>query len=353
MLAPKSSESKIIREGEGSIVHYAAARLNLLHMLPEFLESHGVSPDAIFKSVGVGSLSEVAQGAVVSQSQVFAALQASSRSVGLPQLGLHLGEKADPIKLGAPGCALVGGRTLLDGLRAHARLMPRIQADSDVSLEIVDGVAVWTQAMRLPWGEGLYLLYEGASAFMCRTIRTLVGEDWRPLRLSFPHPCYGRASVYEEFFGAPVVFGTGRRAEIRFDAEALARPVAQPSGAGLFGLDEHGLSGARPSDARVLAAVETMVESHVGHGGIGLPEVAQTLGMPVRSLQRRLKTQGATFEDVLDRHRRAHAEEMVRAGQSNLTTIAMALGYSDSSHFVRAFRRWTGRTPSTFARDAQ
>ncbi len=317
-------------------------------MLPEFLAGHGVSPETIFKSVGVGSLSDVAEGAVVSRSQVFAALHASSRSVGLPQLGLHLGDRADPTKLGSPGWALVAGRTLLDCLREHARLIPRLEGDSELSLAIVDGVAVWTHAMKPPWGEGVYLLYEGAAAFMCRTIRTLIGDGWRPLRLSFPHPCYGRASVYEEFFGAPVVFGSGQRAEIRFDAEALARTVS--SGASLLDFDEGGLPEARPSDAGVLAAVETMVESHLGHGGIGLPEVAKILGMPGRSLQRRLKAQGATFEGVLDRHRRARAQAMVRAGQSNLTTIAMALGYSDSSHFVRAFRRWTGRTPSSYAR---
>lgn len=330
---------------------YASTRLNVLHMLPDFLESRGVSPTNIFRSVGVSNVADVYGAAVVQRSQVCTALQISSRNLGLPHLGLLLGDSAEPMRLGASGRALIIGRTLFDCLCEHARLIHRIHGDAELSLHVDGNVAVWAHTMHDPRGEGVDVLYEGATAFVCRTIRAVIGREWRPLHLSFPHPCRGKPAVYEDFFEAPVFFGVGRAAEIAFDASALARTVfCRPATAlGVFDFDDYDLSSVRPTDEAVLSAIETMVESHLGNGGITLPEVARTLGMPLRSIQRRLKTRGMTFEGVLDRHRRTRAEAMVLAGQSSVTAIAMNLGYSDSAHFVRAFKRWTGRTPTSYS----
>jgi len=336
---------------EAVMTGYASVRLNVLHMLPDFLESRGVSSTNIFRSVGIADVSEVYGAAVVQRSQVCSALQVSSRNLGLPHLGLLLGESAEPMKLGASGRALIVGRTLFDCLCEHARLIHRIHGNAELSLHVTGSVAVWSHIMRDPRGEGVDVLYEGATAFVCRSIRSVIGREWRPMHLSFPHPCRGKPAVYEDFFEAPVFFGVGRGAEIAFDAAALSRMVFCRPAATLpvFDFDDDDLSCARPPDEAVLSAVETMVESHLGNGGITLPDVARTLGMPLRSIQRRLKSHGMTFEGVLDRHRRNRAESMVLAGQSSVTEIAMNLGYSDSAHFVRAFKRWTGRTPTSYS----
>jgi AraC-like DNA-binding protein len=80
-----------------------------------------------------------------------------------------------------------------------------------------------------------------------------------------------------------------------------------------------------------------------------IERVAPRLGMSIRTLQRRLHEWGHSFEDIVDDTRRDVAIERLTAGETSITETAFLLGYSDLSHFTRAFRRWTGTTPREFA----
>jgi AraC-like DNA-binding protein len=84
-----------------------------------------------------------------------------------------------------------------------------------------------------------------------------------------------------------------------------------------------------------------------------IERIAPRLGMSVRTLQRRLSDWGRTFEQVLDETLREVAMEQLATGSDSITNTALQLGYSDVAHFTRAFRRWTGMTPSEFAKAAQ
>ncbi|WHS94123.1 helix-turn-helix transcriptional regulator [Sinorhizobium kummerowiae] len=84
---------------------------------------------------------------------------------------------------------------------------------------------------------------------------------------------------------------------------------------------------------------------------LGLQTVAKSLGMSVRTLQRRLKFCGVDFEELLDDTRRNEAIRLICEGVHSMTDIALRLGYSDSAHFTRAFKRWTGVAPSRFRTD--
>jgi AraC-like DNA-binding protein len=80
--------------------------------------------------------------------------------------------------------------------------------------------------------------------------------------------------------------------------------------------------------------------------------VSQALDMTVRTLQRRLSTAGTSYRQILDELRRRRAESELISTSRNVAEISRRLGYSDPAHFVRAFRRWTGQTPSHFAKSA-
>lgn len=81
---------------------------------------------------------------------------------------------------------------------------------------------------------------------------------------------------------------------------------------------------------------------------INLYSLAKEIGMSPRTLQRRLKCSGVDFEDLRDETRRSEALRLIRLGRYSATEIAYLVGYSDPAHFTRAFKRWTGKTPSHF-----
>lgn len=88
----------------------------------------------------------------------------------------------------------------------------------------------------------------------------------------------------------------------------------------------------------------------------GLPSLASTataLATSARTLQRRLSNEGTTFAEVLEDVRRDLAKAYLHNPQYTAAEVAFLLGYSETSSFFRAFRRWTGTTPEAYRRDAQ
>jgi AraC-like DNA-binding protein len=79
-----------------------------------------------------------------------------------------------------------------------------------------------------------------------------------------------------------------------------------------------------------------------------LEAVAANFNMSVRSLQRKLKNEGITFLEIVDAVRMALAVTYLRSGNYPLKDIAFTLGYNEQTAFVRAFKRWTGKTPVAY-----
>jgi AraC-like DNA-binding protein len=68
----------------------------------------------------------------------------------------------------------------------------------------------------------------------------------------------------------------------------------------------------------------------------------------MRNLQRKLATEQTTYSEVVDNVRCRAAMSRLRDSALNLDQIAHRLGYSEHAAFTRAFRRWTGITPSEY-----
>ena len=78
--------------------------------------------------------------------------------------------------------------------------------------------------------------------------------------------------------------------------------------------------------------------------------VAARLRMNIRTLQRHLEHAGIPFRSLLSECRQQRAFRELREGNRPIREVASRLGYSDPAHFARAFRRWTGRSPSEYRR---
>jgi AraC-like DNA-binding protein len=76
--------------------------------------------------------------------------------------------------------------------------------------------------------------------------------------------------------------------------------------------------------------------------------VAAELGMSVRTLQRQLGAQGVSFQALAEEARRTRALRLLSQDELSVECIATQLGYGDASNFRRAFRRWTGVSPSDY-----
>ncbi len=79
-------------------------------------------------------------------------------------------------------------------------------------------------------------------------------------------------------------------------------------------------------------------------------DLAQMLMMHRRTLNRRLKAEGTTFQRVLDDVRFEVARDLLTNTNVHLDDVAATLGYAAVTPFMRTFRRWSGTTPGQWRR---
>lgn len=153
------------------------------------------------------------------------------------------------------------------------------------------------------------------------------------------------AERHRAFFGAPVVFGA-RHTEMIFDRDVLDLPLATADEnlAAILVPAAEEKRARRPKEPPFTDQVSRALRSALSTDDAQLGAVAKRMGMTGRSLQRRLKDEGTSFQDLREKTRRALASHYL-AEDLSLSEIAFLLGFSEPSAFFRAFKRWTGKTP--------
>jgi AraC-like DNA-binding protein len=86
--------------------------------------------------------------------------------------------------------------------------------------------------------------------------------------------------------------------------------------------------------------------ARLGEGGVTESCVAETLNTSTRNLNRKLAKDGTNFKNLLIEIRTELAEQYIHDESLTLTEISFMLGFSEISSFSRAYRRWTGHSPS-------
>jgi AraC-like DNA-binding protein len=99
-------------------------------------------------------------------------------------------------------------------------------------------------------------------------------------------------------------------------------------------------------EGQFVSRVRLALTKEGGSGYRSVAEVAQTMHVSERTLKRRLTELGKSFSELVDEQRRDHAMLLMATPDMSLEEVALRLGYSDAANFTRAFRRWTGKSPS-------
>lgn len=272
-----------------------------------------------------------------------------------PSIGLQIGIRTRSNELGAYGHAVRSAPSMQLVLRCLSHFIAVFMQGSRVEFEVDDkSVAVVYQITdplivqrrqdaEFSLGVGLGLLREVTSC-----------PDLKPMRVGFEHAAPADLSVHHEVFGCAVHFN---RADNRmyFPSSLLDMPVCTAD-TRLFHALEPFLEQQRATRAAAtdfLGQLGRHVASSLGSGGVSLEQVAGSMNLSVRTLQRRLADHALDFSQLVEDVRRSLAEGYLAGSDYSLTDIALLLGYSESSSFSRAFRRWHQLTPLQFRQRAQ
>ena len=319
--------------------------------LLEAIEPYGCDADELFRRAGLDKRAVIVPGARYPLSSVNHLWQLAREATGDPCIGLFVGRSLRPAALHALGFAWLASPDLLQGLQRMARyarivnsaLKPEVLVTGnqvhvvrEVESEIISDEAV----------DGFLAAVVG----MCRTMST---PAFAPELVTIRHADNGHIEQYIDYFKCPILFNADK------DALQLSLTAAQaPLPAGNLDL-------AHANDQvaeRYLATLDSsLVQDRVRKilldllpsGSVSQNDVAGQLHKSVSSLQRQLKHEGVSYREILEDTRRVLATRFVQEERYSLTQIAYLLGFSDQANFSRAFKRWTGKTPTGFRAESR
>ncbi len=199
-----------------------------------------------------------------------------------------------------------------------------------------------------PLSLGRRCVHECVNVEFVRLCRQVLAPDFRPYEVRFAHAEPADTRAHEAFFGTKPLFEQ-RRTEVLIDRALLdARlPKADATFLRFFGEElERRLS--RLQGPPMATSVRRLLLQ--GKAETTMDDVARSLGTSRRTLHRRLREEGTTFDELTMDTRQALAIEHVAARKLPLAEVAYVLGFSEPSAFHRAFKRWTGMTPQAYRR---
>jgi AraC-like DNA-binding protein len=176
-------------------------------------------------------------------------------------------------------------------------------------------------------------------------IMTLLSEGRAHLQqVLIPHTPVATEATYEHRFGVPVEFGANQLTLV-YLAKDLDLLVSE-SNRELHDLAASYLDRQLPRErTSITVQVRQAVEALLGTGTCSCRHVAKALYMHPRTLQRRLRDEGTTFEAIRDETRHELARRYLGQPDLPLAQVAGLLDYHEQSALGRSCRRWFHATP--------
>lgn len=311
--------------------------------------SRGVDRDALLTRAGIDVSALQDRDTRVPYAQYVALMHAAKQATGDPALALHFGETVDVSDISIVGLIGQASETMLDAfeqLNRYVRLIVDVALTGDDRFAMIrDGGGLWFTDMRAN-PNAFPELTESAFVHIITGPRRSKFPEWiKEVRVTHPRPPY--ADEYERIFKTPVVFSSDRNA-MRMEESIVTVKVGRLPRYVFGVLTEHADALLRDleSSGTTRGRVESLLMPVLHKGEANMDAIADKLGVSRQTLYRNLKDENVTFEQVLDDLRHRLALEYLRGQKATVNETAYLVGFSDPAAFSRAFKRWTGKSPS-------
>ena len=262
-----------------------------------------------------------------------------------------LGFLSRPLKLGsfalmARYCA--GARNLGQAMHRGGQVLGLLQDDFVLELARARQLAGMELVFSNPVTGQRPFLHDMLLRVLWQFYVWLAGGRLRAVRFDLAYPCPHQQQGYSDVFPGPTRFGC-RRSAVWFDAAWLEAPVRRSEAALRAYLADAQRNIILPRHFN--DAMTARVREHLRHrqpAWPGLAATAAALHMSTATLQRRLADENTSFRGLVNELRRDLAINSLVTGRTNTHALAQELGFADVSAFLRAFKRWTGRTPGSY-----
>lgn len=318
-----------------------------LRHFPELVQQLGGDPNLLLRRARIDPAVFSNAGSVVEFHSVLQVLQDAAEELGCPDFGLRLAVmQGGNRSIGPVGVVMKNSKTLGQAIgycakntHAYCRAT-RVRFEPDranhlllLRLEItLDRIPDKRQGV------------EHACMLANLNMSEITGGAVRVRKVLFSHAPQSSLKTYRTFFGCEVLFG--QKADgVLLTENDLMRPVVDPDSR-VYEMATSFIETRYPeSEAPIHARVRGFIHLYLGGKDCTSERIAAELCLHPRTLQRRLRAEGTSFEDIKDEVRRDVALRYIRKGDMPLKRLAEKLGYAETSVLSRSCYRWFSATP--------
>jgi AraC-like DNA-binding protein len=323
-------------------------RVNTVLPFVDFLNRIGTPTESLLKEIKLPTFGLDDAETLIPRHQVFEFLERAACQEAIDNLGLLVGQQTSVGNLGAFGRILCQSLTLYDALSTLVRIYPIFNSGERYWLvQQGEQICLSQQYFDLldtnPHHAALYSLM-----LMVDLIQMATGKRWHPQEV-YLQSCRTSSLAEIELLSEAQIHGGVSFTGITFPRSLLSLPL-QPR----LNLSErqrqqnYSLLESSAPELDFVSSLKQAIATLLRDGYPDIYLASQITGTSPRTLQRRLAEEGLTYFRLVEQVRFDTAIGLLQDPSFKLLNIAIELGYSDAAHFTRAFKRWTGTSPSEF-----
>ena len=322
---------------------------HILHLV-ELVRRWGVSDHDLLADLGFTADDLVDPHLSIPLPSVIELIERARALTGERALGFYLGLQMSISAHGYLGFAAMSAPTLRDALAVTIQYAPIRTTSLVLHLESTETSAALVIDEQADLGAARDVVLLGLLVGLWRIGNVLLGKEMTEsyLDVTFPEPDY-----YVRFRRTnPRVRFSRSANRLAFDAALLDAPLvsADPASLQLAQDQCEQMLASLGSESPVVERVRRLVLRR-SSGVRSFEELAAAVRVSPRTLRRRLADARVSFSTLLDEARRDRALILLRSRDVSTKDVAERVGYSNVANFMRAFRRWTGRTPAAYRRE--
>jgi len=287
----------------------------------------------------------------VSAKKINSLLTLASQKVGDPCFAVSVAKYVHPSAFSILGYSMLASETLKEVLQRLTRFKKIVSNTCQLEIKETNSETQLIMSIKKDMSGEFVLSEEVIFAFFATIIkflRELSTENFNPLHLSFitARPDYHHK--LKDYFKCDISYGQPH-VIATFDKKFIEKklPTGNPHVTQLHEKVLLELMTQLDKDDLV-----TLVQSKIMNSlTLGVPvqeDIAKSLNMSLRNLQRKLGERGTCFKDILDESRHNLAIQYIKQVGLSLGEISYLLGFSSVTNFSRAFKRWTNIAPGKY-----
>ncbi len=314
----------------------------------------GVTPGDIFKGTGLDTTWLAKEDATISANDYIQLVINALDLTSDPSLGLKIGKWQNLLEYGIWGYAIMSCTTAEEAMSITFKYWELNGALVNVTAQAKEDILIWDIMPAFKFNDQRLLIYAVEELLSTTYVScgVLFGKnlDILELHLSYPEPKH--ADLYHEFTTSPIYFGAAKNLLL-----APADTLNLPTVTGHLGMkhvcEKHCqdlLLKLKKADKLVEKIRRLIVESM---GRFPKTEdMARKLTISPRTLGRRLQERGTSYQKILNDVRAELARDYLKKTNLSIDQISELIGFTETTTFRRAFKKWTSISPSEYRKRA-